>query len=394
MGTPIRHPLIDAVSTRVVRVDSRSRVVRLSAPLADLLARRRGRRRIVLVTGESSRLTVGTRAALVHAGAAWAVRGERGDLRDGLTGTRYADLDAAGWPPNAGDDLGDQDAALESAVVEEAVDTIAQLSVDLTVLHRTDHDTTLGGAVEVLSEAVAGSAPDRWGETEPLRRPWDRWVLTQSARHAAPGLVRVVVEGPGLSGTLTARVTENGIEETTALTITVPVGQDAGAADPVDAAVVRLTEALSEIARSSVPTFALVVAREGEPDRSVRAVTYPPPNPVVLLIGAPSVARLGLTVATIPVPRPVTVVGRPRLPAYVVPLGDAATSGWDALHDTLDAVGPERLAEMVSPPLLEAWEDDLDEHDLLHEGPHTRDGAEARPHPDTDPDEEAPPGAP
>jgi len=409
VGTPIRHPLIDAVSTRVVRVDSRSRVVRLSAPLADLLARRRGRRRIVLVTGESSRLTVGTRAALVHAGAAWAVRGERGDLRDGLTGTPYADLDAAGWPPSAADDaddLGDQDVAPEPAVVEDAVDTIAQLSVDLTVLHRTDHDTTLGGAVEVLSEAVGSSAPDRWGETEPLRRPWDRWVLTQSARHAAPELVRVVVEGPGLSGTLTARVTENGIEETTALTITVPVGQDVGAVDPVDAAVGRLTDALSEIARSSVPTFALVVAREGEPDRSVRAVTYPPPNPVVLLIGAPSVARLGLTVATIPVPRPVTVVGRPRLPAYVVPLGDTATSGWDALHDTLDAVGPERLAEMVSPPLLEAWEDDLDEHDLLHEGPNSRDVSGARPgvdrdtstdsasDTDTDTDEEAPPGAP
>jgi hypothetical protein len=211
-------------------------------------------------------------------------------------------------------------------------------------------------------------------------------VLTQSARHAAPELVRVVVEGPGLSGTLTARVTENGIEETTALTIAVPAA-GGGEADPVDAAVGRLTTALSEIARTSVPTFALVVAREGEPDRSVRAVTYPPPNPVVLLIGAPSVQRLGLSVSTIPVPRPVTVVGRPRLPAYVVPLGDAATSGWDALHDTLDAVGPERLAEMVSPPLLEAWEDDLDEHDLLHE--HRLPGTDP-----SDTDEEAPPGAP
>ncbi|TWX40222.1 hypothetical protein ES689_01770 [Frigoribacterium sp. ACAM 257] len=396
MGTPIRHPLIDAVSARVVRVDSRSRVVRLSPPLADLLARRRGRRRVVLVTGESSRLTVGTRAALVHAGAAWAVTDEHGDLRDGLTGSPYADLDAAGWPPTGGDGPDDDALAQETTAVREAVDTTAQLSVDLTVLHRTDHDTTLGGAVEALSEAVAGAVPDRWGETEPLRRPWDRWVLTQSARHAAPELVRVVVEGPGLSGTVTARVTENGIEETTALTITVPVVAAAGRAetDPVDAAVERLTEALSEIARTSVPTFALVVAREGEPDRSVRAVTYPPPNPVVLLIGAPSVARLGLAASTIPVPRPVTVVGRPRLPAYVVSLGDAATSGWDALHDTLDAVGPERLAEMVSPPLLEAWEDDLHEHDLLHEGRGAGPEARVDDQADTDTDEEAPPGAP
>jgi hypothetical protein len=397
VGTPIRHPLIDAVTPRVVRVDSRARVVRLSAPLADLLARRRGRRRIVLVTGESSRLTVGTRAALVHAGAAWAVHDEHGSLRDGLTGSPYADLDAAGHPLGVGDGSRGTDRDDDQVVVEEAVDTSAQLSVDLTVLHRLGHDTTLGGAVEVLSEAVAGTLPDRWGETEPLRRPWDRWVLTQSARHAAPELVRVVVEGPSLSGTVTARVTENGIEETTALTLSVPAGVDGARLDPVDAAVERLTEALAEIARTSVPTFALVVAREGERDRSVRAVTYPPPNPVVLLIGAPSVASLGLELSAIPVRRPVTVVGRPRLPAYVVSLGDAATSGWDALHDTLDAVGPERLAEMVSQPLLEAWEDDLDEHDLLHESERDTDtDIDIDTDTDTGPEdpEEAHPGAP
>jgi hypothetical protein len=399
VGTPIRHPLIDAVTPRVVRVDSKARVVRLSAPLADLLARRRSRRRIVLVTGESSRLTVGTRAALVHAGAAWAVHDEHGALRDGLTGSAYADLDDAGHPREP------SDAPAEPArppVHRDAVDTTAQLTVDLTVLHRDGHDTSLGGAVEALAQAVAGSQPDRWGETEPLRRPWDRWVLTQHARHAAPELVRIVVEGPHLSGTVTARVTENGIEETTALTVSVP---SASGADAVDAAVARLTGALSEIASTSLPTFALVVAREGEPDRSVRAVTYPPPNPVVLLIGAPSVASLGLELSSIPVARAVTVVGGPRLPAYVVPLGDASTSGWEALHDTLDAVGPDRLAEMVSPPLLEAWEDDLDDHDLLHEsrrrdvggldGPGGPDGPgrPAAPH-DPDSPEEAHPGAP
>jgi hypothetical protein len=100
----------------------------------------------------------------------------------------------------------------------------------------------------------------------------------------------------------------------------------------------------------------------------------------------------------------VVVVGRPRLPAYVVPLGDASTSGWDALHDTLDAVGPERLATMVATPLLQAWEEDLAEADLLHES--AVDGAvgvagagrpregEADDDDDQDDDEEAPPGAP
>jgi hypothetical protein len=372
VGTPIRHPLIDDVTSHVVRVDSRARVVRLSAPLADLLGRGRSRRRIVLVTGEASRLTVGARAALVGAGAAWAVHDDHGGLRDGLTGSPWADLNSAGT--SAEPDVGDQAAeAGRAAVVQEAVGTTAQLSVDLTVLHRASHDTSLGGAVELLAEAVAASQPDRWGETEPLRRPWDRWVLTQHARHAAPELVRIVVEGPHLSGTVTARVTEHGIEETTALTLSVPTEGEGGGdfdgrdGDAVDAAVSRLAAALSDIARTSLPTFALVVARRGEPDRSVRAVTYPQPNPVLLLIGAPSVARLGIEATSIPVPRGVSVVGRPRLPALVVPLGDASTSGWEALHDTLEAVGPDRVADMVSGGPPESWHDDLDDPDSPEE---------------------------
>jgi hypothetical protein len=394
--------MVDAVTARVVRVDSRARVVRLSAPFADLLARRESRRRVVLVTSERSRLTVGVRAALVDAGGAWAVHDEAGALRDGLTGLPYADVDDVGRPQE------DPLSPVAPVAVPAAVGTTAQLSVDLTVLHRASHDTSLGGALESLATAVAGSGPASWGSSEPLRHDWDRWVLTQHARHAAPDTVRVVVEGPRLSGTVTARVTEHGIEETTAVTIDVPAiddgRPDAEGRRALDAAIARLTEALSEIAGSSLPTFALVVAREGDADRCVRARTYPPPNPVALLIGAPSVKRLGLELSTIPSARPVVVVGRPRLPAYVVPLGDASTSGWDALHDTLDAVGPERLATMVATPLLQAWEEDLEEADLLHES--AVDGAvgvAGRPRSeepgddgsdDERDDEEAPPGAP
>ena len=409
--------MVDAVTAQVVRVDSRARVVRLSAPFADLLSRRRSRRRVVLVTSDRSRLTVGVRAALVDAGGTWAVHDDAGALRDGLTGLPYADVDAAGRPQE------DPLAPVVPVDVPAAVGTTAQLSVDLTVLHRASHDTSLGGALEALGTAVSGTGPASWGSSEPLLHDWDRWVLTQHARHAAPETVRVVVEGPRLSGTVTARVTEHGIEETTAVTIDVPVvetaaggseGAEADARRALDAAISRLTEALSDIAGSSLPTFALVVAREGDVDRCVRAKTYPPPNPVALLIGAPSVKRLGLELSALPSTRPVVVVGRPRLPAYVVPLGDASTSGWDALHDTLDAVGPERLATMVATPLLQAWEEDLAEADLLHES--AVDGAvgvagagrpregevddddeqhdDDQPYDDQPHDEETPPGAP
>ncbi|KQO46563.1 MULTISPECIES: DUF6177 family protein [unclassified Frigoribacterium] len=349
--------MVDAITSRAVRVDSRARVVRLSRPLADLLGRPATGRRVVLVTGERSRLTVGLRAALVAAGGVWAIHDDKGRLRDGLTGVPYADVDAAATEP----DVAAAVPALEPLpIIADAVDTTCQLTVDLTVLHRASHDTSLGGAVETLGAAVSGSVPTRWGTTEPLGHVWDCWVLTQHARHQAPETVRVVVEGPHLSATITARVTDHGIEETTALTVDVTEGS-------LDDAIARLTDALGHIAESSLPTFALVIAREGESDRCVRAVTYPPPNPVALLIGAPSVRRLGLERSALDAERPVVVVGRPRLPAFVVPLGDAATSGWNALHRTLEAVGPERLAQLVASPLLQAWEEDLHELDLLHE---------------------------
>ena len=359
VGTPIRHPLVDAVTARVVRVDGRGRVLRLSPPMADLLRRRRHRRRVVLVSSERSRLTVGLRSALVEAGAAWVVHDDRGDLRDGLTGRPYDAVDDAGIPV---EELGVE--KVEFPEIGPAVDTRVQLTIDLTVLHLPAHDMSLGGALETISQAVSGSLPVSWGVTEPMLSAWDRWALTQHARHAAPEPLRMLVEGPHLSATVTARVTEHGTEETMSITVDVvhPPTET-----PSTRASTGLTGALAEIARDSLPTFALVVAREGEVDRCVCAVTYPPPNPVALLIGAPSVKRLGLDLTALPTGETVRVVGRPSLPAFVVPLGDASTPGWDALHQTLEAVGPERLATLVSPPLLQAWEEDLDEFDLLDE---------------------------
>jgi hypothetical protein len=190
---------------------------------------------------------------------------------------------------------------------------------------------------------------------------------------SAPEPLRILAEGPHLSATITARVTEHGIEETISVTVDVI---DAVAGDSLDAGIARLTDALGDIAQRSLPTFALVVAREGEADRCVCAVTYPPPNPVALLIGAPSVRRLGLDLAALPTGDITKVVGRPTLPAFVVPLGDARTPGWDALHQTLEAVGPERLATLVSSPLLQAWEEDLHEFDLLNESAVEGAGAE------------------
>lgn len=369
MGTAIRHPLIDGITNRVALVESRARVVRLSAPLADLLSRPVAQgRTLVLLTPESSRVTIGLRSALVAAGGIWAVV-TPGGFRDGISGVDHRTLDEV--VSTAGSQMGRTSGRADiepTAVPAENVAT--QLSVDVTLVHRSSHDTLLGGALEVLGEAIGGCRPLACGTSEPLEKRWDRWVLTQDARHRAPESTRIVVEGDHLSAALTVRVTDRGIEETIALTVDVPDGVSG-----LDPAISRLGVALADLTRTSLPTFALVLARQGEIDRCFRPVVYPPPNPIALLIGAPSVRRLDLRREVFAPEQDVVVVGRPSSPAYLLPLGTANESGWGSLQDALDSVGTERLTTLVDAPLLEAWEEDL-HGDLGHDGdPRPHDGS-------------------
>jgi hypothetical protein len=390
VGTSIRHPLIDRITDRVALVESRAGVLRLSAPLADVLGRPLAHgRTLVLLTPESSRLTIGLRSALVAAHALWAVTTPAG-FRDGITGIHHATLDdavsAAGAMP-ADPDHGADEA--DDATGCAATDVTSQLSVDVTILHRDGADALLGGALEAIALAIGAYRPLAWGATEPLEKGWDRWVLTQEARHRAPEPTRVIVEGDHVSAAVTARVTPRGIEETVALTADVPGGRSG-----LDDAIARLRVVLGELTRTSLPTFALVLARDGEADRTFRAVTYPPPNPVALLIGAPSVRRLDLHRRSFAPGQSIDVVGRPRLPAFLLPLGSADHSGWDALHDALDSVGTERLTTLVEEPLLTAWEDDLHSDLHGHGDPHGQgDRGRGDPRPD-DPSDDVSPESP
>jgi hypothetical protein len=373
VGTPIRHPLVDEISARVVRVESRARVVRLSAPFADLLSRPvLAGRRVALVTPETSRLTIGLRSALVASGGVWVV-GTPSGYRDGITGVDHRTLDAAVAAPEPSLDPAATSEALPTTV-SPARTVTTQLSVDVTLLHASSTDAVLGAAVETIGLAIGGYHPRAWGHSEPLEKSWDKWAMTQDARHRAPEPSRVLVEGERFSAAVTARVTDRGIEETIALTADVP-----GGTDGLDDAIGRLGEALSALTRTSLPTFALVLAREGEPDRCFRPVTYPPPNPVVLLIGAPSVRRLDLHEEVFADEQDVVVVGRPAGPAYLLPLGSAEHSGWDALHDALDSVGSERLTTLLEPPLMQAWEDDLHGDLDRHGEPHPHDRRDDHP---------------
>ncbi|WP_286344337.1 DUF6177 family protein [Frondihabitans sucicola] len=194
MGTPIRHPLVDEITERVVRVESRATVVRLSAPFVDFLSRPvLAGRRVALVTPESSRLTIGLRSALVAAGGVWAVTTPTG-YRDGITGVDHRTLDEAVAAPEPSLDPEASPDALP-ATVSPAVSVTTQLSIDVTLLHTAAQEAVLGGALEAMGLAIGGYHPRAWGGSEPLEKAWDTWAMTQDARHRAPEPSRYLVEG-------------------------------------------------------------------------------------------------------------------------------------------------------------------------------------------------------
>ena len=346
MGTTKRHPLVDSVTDRIVRVELRSPIVRLSPPLAAVLADGdavadgdNGGRVTVLVTPETSRLTPALRVALAASPARWMVRREQGGYRDGFSGAFFANLEAValGLGTEAEAPPAFPTQAPSTGAVDASGDAIAHLSIDATVVHEPSSGRDFGGVLAVLTEAVGRTRPRSWGWDEPLSTHWDPWVLTQHIRHVAPETSKVFVEGEGLSAVLTVRFLDYGIEETVAMTVAVADG-----ALGIDSALARVCNAMEGLATSSTPTFALVLARASDADRLIRPVAYPTPNPCMLFIGAPAVDLLEIAADSFP-KHGVRMMGQADRPALLLTLGDSHHDGWDALHDALERVGSDRL---------------------------------------------------
>ncbi|WP_182046433.1 DUF6177 family protein [Curtobacterium sp. ME26] len=341
----VRHPLIDDVVGPAIVVRSASPVVWLTDSLASLLRRASASgRTVVLRTGREASLSPALRHALGAHGAAWAVDEQDGSLRDGRTGVRAAGVEDF---VHAGPEL----VGPPSPAHPVASGSVRQISIDLTLRHHADRAVDLGSAIEALCDTV-GTCPTRWGTSEPLTVPWDRWVVTQYAKHDAPDVSTSYAVGDGFSATMTAHLLDGVVVETMSAVLTIP--EDG--TDPALAA--KLLDAVHRVAAEVEPVFGVVMQRRGDADHLVRAVAHGEPSPLAVVVGPEAAGFLDRTGEWPPARTSTSVFGGGGL---VVRLED----GWEALEAFLDRIDEDRFLQLVGGAPLDPAHDEgtLDGHD-------------------------------
>ncbi|PYY33785.1 hypothetical protein DEJ16_03545 [Curtobacterium sp. MCJR17_055] len=349
----VRHPLIDDVVGPAIVVDSSAPVVWLTESFDSLLRRASASgRTVVLRTGPEAALTPALRHALGTHGAAWAVRGSDGELRDGRTGVPAAGIED--FVEHGPELLGDP-----SPEHREARGSVRQISIDLTLRHHDERSVDVGSAIEALCAAV-DTCPTRWGTSEPLTSAWDRWVVTQYAKHESPGISTSYAVGDGISATMTAHLTDGVVVETMSAVLTVPEGgTDPGLAG-------RLLDAVHRVASDVEPVFGVVMQRRGDADHLVRAVSYGEPEPLAVIVGPEATRFLDRRGEWPPVRTTTETFAGEVGEGLVVRFED----GWVALESFLDRIDEDRFLQLVGGAPLDPAHDDgaLGAHAMQHGG--------------------------
>jgi hypothetical protein len=331
-------PAADFIGNGFVATESRTSVIGLDDARVNLLrlAAANGVR-AVLVTDGLCALTPAFAEVWREAGAAWVVRGERG-LREGFSGRRLSEIvDVLAPAPNAfADDL-------DLGFLRPPPVTAVQVLALISLRHRAQTSTVLGGPASRLAELLAERPLSVWGAREPAGNRWDRTELTTFARHLMPGPIAVVGSGPGSRATITIQRTDQGVEEVTQLHANLGSPERA----PVDHARQRTLTYLSELAGCTMPLVGMVLARPGPSDLLVRPQASWPTTPLALLIGPPAVRRLKLDISDLIARFGARAVGRPQIPGLLFDLAGPDTDPATRLDEVVAALGGDELDEVL-----------------------------------------------
>jgi len=224
----IFSPGVDLVTDRVAVVMQDRPVIGMSSWLSDTLAAAKAEGRDVqLVTPRTSRVTWPVRSMLFNgAFSKWVVTADDGEYFDGLSGVRLkwnGDLFLARSAAKPGEQTSDLH---PDFVVQE--EPFGHLQLTVRVRHQAVASLVLGKLAEKLFTATTGTGPAGWSTSEPVTQPWSPEALTEYCRDRAPEPTWLVVSGqPGAEfkpavGTLEARRTQSGLDETVTLAVAQP----------------------------------------------------------------------------------------------------------------------------------------------------------------------------
>ncbi|MDW4573518.1 DUF6177 family protein [Microbacterium sp. M3] len=332
------HPFLDEVGALYGAIAPQASLIAatewLQGAMRDVAATGR---RPVLLTPDTARLTFAARRTLDVLGGVWVVHSPAGLLRDGVTGRRYVEL-ADAFAPVAPGEVADP-----SHLREDAGARHPRLVIELSTAHRARAETVLGRSAELLTDALVGTDVLGWGTAEPAALHWNRENLTAYVRSRMPEPTRLVYSAhpaAHTSGTLVVTRTSSGVTENFTQVVGLPGGREAFA-DAVE----RAVDGFTRVAEEQQPLVGVVSGTWGRLDGSTPALLQPPTAPLVLLIGPRAVRDLRIDIRAVTERFGARSVGRPRIPALVVPLAADGRSGWDAfleLGSTLRAEDLER----------------------------------------------------
>jgi hypothetical protein len=334
----VAPPAADFMGDGFVGTESRTSVIGLNDARVSLLrlAAENGLR-VVLVTDGLCALTPAFAEVWREAGAAWVVRGERG-LREGFSGRRLGDIaDVLAAAPSPSIDM------LDPGFLRPPAVTAVQVLALVSLRHRAQASTVLGGPASRLAELLTERPLSVWGAREPAGNQWDRTELTTFARHQMPGPIVMVGSGPGSRATITTQRTDHGVEEVTQLHANLGSPERA----PLNSARQRILTYLGELAASTMPLVGMVMARPGPSDLLVRPQASWPTTPLALLIGPPAVRLLKLDISALISRFGARAVGRPQIPGLLFDLATSDTDPASRLDEVVAALGSDELDEVL-----------------------------------------------
>ncbi|MDA0564718.1 DUF6177 family protein [Streptomonospora sp. S1-112] len=311
------HPALTLATDRVAVAVQDRPVVPLSPWIIDAVTSSgREQRAFHLVTPPGARLTQEMTALFQNRGSRWVVRTSDGSYFDGLYGAPLVWQDGSGFVRDPAPRTG---SAVHPQFRRNPDSLVDHLVLDLKLRHADHTDVRVGAEVELLTTALAGSAPALWGIGEPAPLVWDRDRLTELVRGRAPQGSRVVFLGPHsgarpFSGSLRVEPTPEGVRESATLAVAYPAGTR-----PDLAAVEGVVEELA--GNGSLLSFN-VHRRRGRPDLTRAAHHTGPLIPIGVALGSAGVQQVGgLERATAAPVAPVRMGPRPA-PALWYSLGD------------------------------------------------------------------------
>lgn len=224
----IFSPGVDLITDKVAVVMQDRPVIGMSSWLSDVLTSAKTESRDVqLVTPKTSTITWPVRSMLFSgAYSKWVVTGDDGEYFDGLNGVRLkwnGDLFVARSTAEPGEQTADLH---PDYVVQE--EPFGHLQLTVRVRHKPVASLVLGRLAERLFKATTGNGPAGWATSEPVTQPWSPEALTEYCRDRAPEPTWLVLAGqPGKEfkpavGTLEARRTQSGLDETITLAVAQP----------------------------------------------------------------------------------------------------------------------------------------------------------------------------